>query len=164
MERLTRIELAASTVAWWRSDLLSYNRLERTAGVEPASSSWGDDALPKCVTSAWSHHRDSNPGPRPYRGRALPAELRRPGVPGAIRTRTTQLLGLVPPTVLGYEDMRASDRIRPGDLLLTRELLCQLSYRGDDPHRRMASPTRGPAGARTALLHRRRGNRGAATP
>lgn len=37
MERLTRIELATSTVAGWRSDLLSYNRMERTAGLEPAA-------------------------------------------------------------------------------------------------------------------------------
>lgn len=85
------------------------------------------------------------------------------GVPGRIRTSTTGGLGAVPPTWLGYEDLRASDRIRPGDLLRTKETLFRLSYRGTDVSKRVASPTRGPAEERTALLPARAAY-GAATP
>jgi hypothetical protein len=39
-ERLTGFEPVTSNVARWRSDLLSYNRMEPSAGLEPAPSSF----------------------------------------------------------------------------------------------------------------------------
>jgi hypothetical protein len=45
-ERLTGIEPVTSTVARWCSGLLSYNRMERVTGLEPALRPWESRVLP----------------------------------------------------------------------------------------------------------------------
>jgi hypothetical protein len=56
----------------------------------------------------------SNGLPAVYKTAALPGELRRHRVLGAIRTHTAQPLMLVPPADLGYEDIGAAVRCRSG--------------------------------------------------
>jgi hypothetical protein len=62
----------------------------------------------------WSRLPDSNGSPSGYRPDVLPDELRRRGVPGAIRTRTADLLGIVTPAVLVYEDTEPPPGVEPG--------------------------------------------------
>src|SRR5574338_708919 len=80
----------------------------------------------------WSPRPGLNWRPRPYQGRALPTELR----------------GLVPRSDL----TGAGNGIRTRDLLLTRQLLYQLSYASKIPAK---NPTTLPAGAARANARRR---------
>jgi hypothetical protein len=45
-ERLTGFEPVTSTMARWCSGLLSYNRMERVTGLEPALRPWESHVLP----------------------------------------------------------------------------------------------------------------------
>jgi hypothetical protein len=84
------------------------------AGIEPASSYGSTPQRP---------YRQSNWPPEPpigfepmsdaYKASALPAELQGRSVLGAIRTCTTHLLKVVPPTV-GLRGRGAATRCRPG--------------------------------------------------
>jgi hypothetical protein len=66
------------------------------------------------ATGHQSPRPESNRLPARYKLAALPGELQGHRVPGAIRTRTADLLGIVTPTHLVYEDMEPPPGVEPG--------------------------------------------------
>lgn len=102
------------------------------AGLEPARAAFKERPGCRQPTPDQSRLPVSNGSPRRYKLRALPAELRRHRVLGAIRTHAAQFLRLVPPAV-GLRGHGASGPTRTACLFLTKEPLCQVSYEGLAP-------------------------------
>jgi hypothetical protein len=87
-ERLAGFEPATFDLASRRSDQLSYNRMERTTGIETATPTLGTSCATSCATFARSPSPVSSRATRPYQGRA---DADPKGMSWAPRTRTWKL-------------------------------------------------------------------------
>jgi hypothetical protein len=91
--------------------------LERTTGIEPATSTLATLRATSCATSAWSLLAGLNRRPSSYQGDALPTELNRRGWPPKTRTWTF-LLQRQAGCRLPHRPSRAVPRCRPGSSAL----------------------------------------------
>lgn len=103
--------------------------------------------LPDCPIPHRSRLPASNGSPAPYKGAALPDELRRHGVLGATRTHITQLLRLVP-LPLGYEDICGFHDTRSAPLVTALSRTSRPSLEPPTRFERVAPELRVPCSAR----------------
>jgi hypothetical protein len=100
MEPPARFERAAFSLPRRRSDRWSTKQARAgEARFGRAPRGFKDLQAASYPIPHWSRLPDLNGSPSGYRPDVLPDELRRRGVPGAIRTRTADLLGIVTPAV-----------------------------------------------------------------
>ena len=129
-ERLTGIEPVTSTMARWCSGLLSYNRMERVTGLEPALRPWESRVLPVTPHSHRASAR-SRTGYLPLTRRLLwPGELQRRACPRRDSNAHYRRPQRRASYLLGYEDMRAATRCRPGSSAVRRRSRSRARRRG----------------------------------